>query len=363
MARMAERAVRRGAGAGWRVVLSFAAVAIASGEAAGLDAPTFGRPPLGNGAPGEGLRLEWRAPPECPQEEHVLSQVAVLAAKDEVRWDRFQLIRGQLEPTASGWRLALEFVAADSVRTRVIQSAGCAELADAAAVAIVLAHRSAASATADWDPSPPPAVQREARGAAAPAESAASPSRALGGTDSPKSVRHRGADDDAPRTALAAGVEASLDPITLGAAALGASVGLELRSEAGSASLYAVGFPSVTSRLGAGQAVEIGLWTGGVRGCYGWGQSLDTCLLAELGQVTARGVGLDQAREGRDLWAAPGLSLGLRSTPFDGLVVTTRLSVFHPLVRGRFRIDESEVVHRIPFLGFRAALGVDLPLL
>jgi hypothetical protein len=154
-----------------------------------------------------------------------------------------------------------------------------------------------------------------------------------------------------------------LDPASLGAAALGAAVGLELRSEAWAASLYAAGFPPVTSRLGAAQAVEIGLWTAGVRGCHRWRQGLDACVLAELGQLTARGVGLDQAREGSDPWAAPGLSVGLRSTPFDGFGVTTRLSVLCPLIRGQFRVDESDVVHRIPFVGFRAALGIDVPLL
>jgi hypothetical protein len=361
---MVESEVRRRSRAGLLVLLSFGAVAIARGEAPRRAAPMSAQTPFEPGAPGAGPQLEWRAPSSCPQREVVLSHVAVLAAKDDVSWVRFQLIRGLVEPAGDGWRLVLEFVGGESARKRVMQSEGCAELAEAAAVAIVLAHRTGDGANVEWDAAPPPATGSEAQRAGTGAMSAGSPAPRPGEPEGAGGVRPSElADDEAPHTALSAGAEATLDPTTLGAAAFGASVGLELRSGAWSASLYGAGFPPVTSRLGAVQGVEIGLWTAGVRGCHGWRQGLDACVLAELGQVTARGVELDQAREGRDGWVAPGLSLGLRSTPFDGFGVTTRISVLCPLIRGRFRVDDSDVVHRIPFLGFRAALGIDVPLL
>src|SRR5512147_1255950 len=35
-------------------------------------------------------RLDWRAPAGCPERDDVLSQVAVLASEDGVRWARFE---------------------------------------------------------------------------------------------------------------------------------------------------------------------------------------------------------------------------------------------------------------------------------
>lgn len=361
---MLEWEMRRRSRAGLLGLLSLGAVAIARGETPGRAAPASVQTPFEPGAPGAGPQLEWRAPSSCPQRDVVLSNVGVLAATGDVSWVRFQLIRGLVEPAGDGWRLTLEFVGTESARKRVLQSGGCSELAEAAAVAIVLAHRTGEGANVEWDAARPPATESEAQRAGTVTMSAGSNAPPPGDPDGVVGVRQSElAGDEAPRTSLSAGAEATLDPTMLGAAAFGASAGLELRSGAWSASLYGAGFPPVTSRLGAAQGVEIGLWTAGARGCHGWRQGLDACVLAELGQVTARGVELDQAREGRDAWLAPGLSLGLRSTPFDGFGVTTRISVLCPLIRGRFRVDESEVVHRIPFLGFRAALGIDVPLL
>lgn len=313
----------------------------------------------------DGPRLEWRAPGACPTRDVVLSQVASLAAEDDVSWTRFQRLRATLEPEGAGWRLDLEFEGQGGVRRRVMRGGGCAELAEAAAVAIVLAHRSGEGTTAEWDIAATRAADLEGEPPVTTlAPEAHSPSLELpraaddvGGGTSPG---HAGG---ATGVTVSAGAEAVLDPATLGSAAFGAAAGLALRSGALSARLYAAGFPAVQTRLGTGQAISVGLWTGGLTGCHGWGRGLDTCALLELGQVSASGVGLTQAREGRDLWAAPGLSLGFTSAPFDGFGITTRLSAFHPLIRGRFRVDDGDVVHRIPFVGFRAAVGIDIPLL
>jgi hypothetical protein len=161
----------------------------------------------------------------------------------------------------------------------------------------------------------------------------------------------------------AVGAEALLDPTTLGSVAFGAGAGLDLQVGALSGGLYGAVFPRVETALGAGQAIALGLWTGGARGCLRWGRALDTCAHFEVGQLSAEGVGLVQASQGRDLWLAPGLSAAFTSSPFDGFGVTTRVSLYHPLVRGRYRVDESDLVHEIPALTFRVALGVTIPLL
>jgi hypothetical protein len=320
-----------------------------------------------------GPRLEWRAPASCPTREEVRALVATLAENDRLSWDRFEVIRAQVERQGSGWSLALEFVAAGGVRRRALQSRRCVELAEAAAVAIVLAHRSSegealgasqttGSGDAEGDLSRPPNPLAASPGAA---------SRVAAPIPTPTTpdAEERGAQggsansDHSPEVTLGAAAEVALDPATLGSAAFGAGVGLELGRGEVTAALYGAGFPSAATRVGAGQSIALGLWTGGLRGCYRWGRGLDTCASMEVGALTAEGIGLIQAGRSHDLWAAPGLGASFRSAPFDGFGITTRVTAFHPLVRGSYRVDESEVVHRVPAIGFRATLGIDLPLL
>jgi hypothetical protein len=336
--------------------------------AAGAQASDGGRvqaaPPQPRAANAAEPRLEWRAPAGCPGRDEVLEQVAALAANDEVDWARFEGIRGSVGPDGARWVLVLRFAGQAGLRQRVMNGAGCVELAQAAAVAIVLASRGQSSA-GDWEAEPAPGeIADRAAEPVATAPPAGSPSAAgAGDAGEVGKASFVGSDSDGAALALALDVEALLDPATLGSVALGASAGMRLRFGAFSTGLYGVGLPSATTELAAGEAVAIGLWAGGLRGCHRWGRGLDACVLLELGQVAYEGVGLVGARKGQDLWVAPGLSVGFVSTPFDGFGISTRLSAFHPLIRGQFRVDEAEVVHRIPGIGFRLALGIDLPLL
>ncbi len=293
-------------------------------------------------------RLEWMAPAGCSSRAEVLDQVAALAAQDEVLWSRFEVIRARVTFEGSRWKLALEFEGQGDVRRRALVGGSCSELAQAAAVAIVLAHRRGKDEDAGVTQALPEAV-------------VSAPANETDMTGGGRSAALSDASD--ARLGLSVDLEAAIDPATLGSAALGGAVGIELRLGSLGAALYAAGFPAVAVELGNEQAVEVGLWTSGLRACQRWGRGLDTCALMELGRVSAEGVGLIDASEGGDLWAAPGLSLALTSTPFDGFGIITRLSAVHPLVRGRFRVDESNIVHRIPVVGFRASLGVDVPLL
>lgn len=311
-----------------------------------------------------GPPLTWDAPAGCPGREDVLSHVAALARQDDVRWARFEQIRGRVIRDGGRWSLQLGFIGADgSGGQREMQSGRCDELAEAAAVAIVLAHRSDsgvegdASDAGDGNDTPaasaPTAPDTEPDGSALTATAAA-----------PDAARAPAAPSaNGESASLSVGAEALLDPSTLGGVAFGLGAGLELRAGMLSGGLYGAVFPAVETALGAGQAVSLGLWTGGVRGCLRWGRSLDTCAHFELGQLSAEGVGLLQPSRGRDPWVAPGISAAFISSPFDGFGVTTRVSLYHPLVQARYRVDASDVVHQIPGLAFRFALGVAIPLL
>jgi hypothetical protein len=338
--------------------------------------------PATNAAPASGPRLEWRAPLQCPTRDEVLAQVAALAESERLHWDRFDVIRAGIERKEASWSLALEFVAPGSVHRRLFSSKRCADLAQAAAVAIVLAHRSdeseaddAAGASAPSEPiaAAPPAADTTAADTTAAntaANAAAANTAAPGGATAPEAPAadageylHASSRGSATDVTLAASAEAALDPTTLGTPAFGAVVGVELGLGRIATGLYGAGFPAATTRLALGQSIALGLWTGGLRGCYRWGRGMETCALMELGELTAEGVGLIGARQSHDRWATPGLSASFTSTPFDGFGITTQLSAFHPLERGRYRVNESDVVHRLPTVGFRASLGFNLRLL
>jgi hypothetical protein len=319
-----------------------------------------GMEPVERDAAAEEPPLEWQGPARCPGRDTVLEQVAALAAKEDVSWARFGRIQATVERARIGWVLTLSFEGRGGVRKRVLNGASCAELAQAAAVAIVLASRADPGAAEDWDAGSSQAENGAGNTLVQTPAAAASPAPV---GDAGRVAELAIPEPDGPSPILAFDVEALLDPATLGAAAFGAAAGMDLRLGAFSTGLYAVAFPSVTTRLGAGEAVAVGLWAGGARGCRRWGRGFDACVLVELGRLGFEGVGLVDSRAGHDLWAVPGLSVGFTSTPFDGFGITTRLSAFHPLVRGRFRVDDSEIVHRIPFVGLRAAVGIDLPVL
>src|SRR5688572_30599443 len=73
------------------------------------------------------VRLQWQAPPHCPERDVVLAQVETLVAQDDVSWSRFERIIGALERTGGRWSLALEFAGSGGVRRRVMYGADCKE--------------------------------------------------------------------------------------------------------------------------------------------------------------------------------------------------------------------------------------------
>jgi hypothetical protein len=337
-------------GRGARVLGRLALVWASSARAQSAEAAS----PLDSGV--DAHRLEWRAPPGCPTREEVLAQVAVLAASEDLRWGRFERIVATVEAERSGFRLVVELVGSGGVRGREVASPRCGDLATAAALVIVLAYRGSGWGGVDPEAARPDDLSEPAE----PARERRAPP--LVGADERASSPVESSVDAGPAAALLLHVEAALDPSTLGSAAFGATLGVDVRLGVISAVGYGTFFPSVTTSLDGDQGIALGLWTSGVRGCARWGRGLDTCALLELGQLEAHGVALSRSGRARDVWVAPGLAMGFTSMPFDGFGITAQLAGFHPLVRGRFRVDQNDA-HRIPAFGFRASLGVEIPLL
>ena len=97
--------------------------------------------------------------------------------------------------------------------------------------------------------------------------------------------------------------------------------------------------------------------------------SVSGCGSFELGQLQGRGSGGAVApKTEAALWLAPGLSLRGTATLERTLVVGVEAGVFAPLIRPRFYFSngddaDSETIHQVPVLGFRAqaTLGVRFP--
>ncbi len=252
-------------------------------------------------------RLEWNAPAACPSSLDVANSLSVLLPPDTIEWQRFEVVRGRVTQVAAEWQLDLSFVSRGQVRRRVLHAVHCDDLADAAAVAIVLALSSDAGAVTTAP------VEAASGGTGAAVPSARSPAASEPSPDPPH------VDGAAPALRLEFGAEGLLDPSTLGSAAIGAGISARLRRGAFGVGLFATGFPARRIQVGPGEAIELGLWTSGLRGCYRVQPGLDTCIEGELGQVSAQAVNLREAQKSRDLWAAPGLSVEFASQLLGGV--------------------------------------------
>jgi len=69
----------------------------------------------------------------------VQASLNALQAPETLRWERFDQVRGHIARVAEQWELGLGFLKGSEVRRRTLQARECGDLADAAAVAIVLA--------------------------------------------------------------------------------------------------------------------------------------------------------------------------------------------------------------------------------
>lgn len=290
--------------------------------------------------------LEWSAPAECPGATRVQASLAALVAPGPLRWERFDVVRGQITRSGAEWQLQLQFISGADARRRSLRARECSDLADAAAVAIVLALTA------------PEASTELARAPGSSAPSSLTTDRVT--TDSP--ARDAGGASGSLPLSWAFGAEAVLDPSTMGSAAFGAAALVRLQLGRFASALYGVALPAVRSSLGGAEAIDLGLWAGGARGCWLPSASVAACAGAELGRLSGSGVALRAASRSRDLWLAPALSLELSAPLVGGIRLRSSVAGLMPLVRSRFRVDEQEVVHQLPALALRLGMGLELAL-
>jgi hypothetical protein len=299
--------------------------------------------------------LSWHAPAGCSTATAIRERVTDLLGEPELDLRHVRRVEGRVSQTRDGWALHLTLVDAFGKRERQLASPHCADLAEAAAVAISLAFEAARarerseeaepSAPVERTPAAPPSVEPPAASAAPDSSFVAPPA--------------------APRASTAPepwfGAELWLDGHALPSAAAGASLVAALRLQDLRLGAFAGWLPGVEQSVGPGQSVRFSLLLGGVRACYTLGHGvIDTALCAgfEAGRLSARGAGLLSARSASDLWLAPQLGLELASALSSQLALQLRADAIVPLLRQGYAINETDDVHHVASLGVRAAFGL-----
>lgn len=295
--------------------------------------------------------LVWHAPAGCSTAAAIRERVTDLLGQPELDRRHVRRVEGRVSETREGWALHLTLVDASGSRERQLASPHCADLAEAAAVAISLAFEAArarerSEPSAALEPAPA-APSAEGPASAAPDSPASAPPAA----------------PPAPASGALQpwfGAELWLDGHALPVAAAGTSLVAALRASDLRLGVFAGWLPGVERSVAPGQSVHFSLLLGGVRACYTLGHGvIDTALCAgvEAGRLSARGAGLLSARSTADLWLAPQLGLELASALSSHLALQLRADAITPLLRQGYAVNETDDVHHVASLGVRAALG------
>jgi hypothetical protein len=256
------------------------------------------------------------------------------------------------------WRLRLETLeqrvagegAAPTIRgTREIDGATCAELADAASVAIAVSVRSIAGEPGPTRPAPPAsAPARTSPPPSAPVRAAQSLSRSIEVTPMwrPAFVLALATDTGAlPSTSLGVGLEARVQRRSLRLALLATWFGSQ----------------EVTGANKTGGTFQLAV--GGARACFAPRRGRWTPLACggfELGRLAGTGQGVARPATGEALWRALRADIGVTAA-LNGnaaLLLTGGLAV--PLSRPAFVLDGTELVYRPSRLAMRLAAGLEV---
>jgi hypothetical protein len=246
---------------------------------------------------------------------------------------------------APAWRLRVDTVdrADGSRRTREIAGHGCAELADAAAVAIAM------SVNAD------PGKTDASAGARDPA----APGTAPPVSNTPPSLPPPGRPPREPiRPAIALGLTA--DAGALPGLALGAMLAAELRRGSLRLAVQATLLPSAETRMANGIGGDFQLIAGAVLACFGHGFGRWTggaCAGGEVGRLSGEGMGVSSPRLGSALWLAGRAELAA-DVPIGGrFSFILRAGIAVPTSRPGFVVDGTLRVHQASRVTARSLLG------
>jgi len=255
-------------------------------------------------------------------------------------------ITEQADNLKQTWRVRVDAInrADGSRRSRAITGHGCAELAEAAAVAIAMSADADVHQPAAADDGPPPPPVAAVSTVAPPTPSAAVAKR-------PPPARMQ----------PAVGLALAVDTGALPGVALGSALQASLRRQDLRLVVQAAFFPSQETRVAGGIGGDFQLVLGGLLGCFAHGAerlTLSACAGGEVGRVTGSAIGVSTPRLGSALWAAGRAEVGAELTFASRFLVFVQGGVALPAKRPTFVVDGTVRVHQADGLTARSMLGI-----
>ncbi len=309
--------------------------------------------------------LGWSAPAECPPGHDVGERVSSLLGYTLDQHAERVDFEAEVSATADGtWHLLLRVIRGGKTAERRIDGETCDAVAGAAAVAIALVLKP------DPMAEPEETFEEESADAAEP-EDAEAALREASETPAPEPPSGSNAVSEAPQTpppptnpiGAGARLTAGVDVATFGETAFAADlafgllVGDHWRGE-----LFGRLIPSQRVSVDRGARVDFQWLGGGVRGCaqpVTGSFGLLGCLGVEAGRIEASGQGVSRTQTARVTWLGPlGTVVGFWSLT-DALALAGTAEVAAPLARHEFQIDGIGVVHRLPAVTARFAVGLE----
>jgi hypothetical protein len=302
--------------------------------------------------------LGFRGPPECNRKSEITEGVESLAGRSLVSVDDYDFDVEVEKKGASEWQLVLvtKTRASGALRERRFQGKTCAEVGDAAAVAISMTLRNDSG-----DSAAPPAETKAPPEEPPVAAPAATPTRRDEGPAPAKPAPPNAAEPLSILVGVGALVDAGSLPSvapggTLSAGALLRPLRIELQG-----GLFA---PQKTESA-PNQGGTFNLAFGALVACYEKNpKSVHAlaCLGYELGSLSGEGYGVAEPRSGSSFWHAVRVELGAGLPLSDGLSLSLRAGAAVPLARKAFVLDEAEVVHEPNAVSGRAQAGLEMSL-
>ncbi len=302
--------------------------------------------------PGQALAAElaWRAPESCARAEAVKEQVGKLVGQRlstiegidfeieiEVQPDGRHVLLLRTLPRAAG-------DAPGTPRERTLDGASCAEVSDAASVAMALTIAEREEERSREQAAPLPAPEASA---AEPADDA---------------------EEDAP-TALhvSVGAGALLESGALPAVAIGAQLEAALGYGALRVGLVGALFAAQSGeRAGDDSGARFDFVLGGMVVCGESGAApalhLIACAGMEIGRLAAEGMKVSRSRSGDAAWYAPRADVGAFYALTSSLRAGLRAGVAVPLARPEFVLNGDDRVHKPANVSARLLIGLELRL-
>jgi hypothetical protein len=284
--------------------------------------------------------IEWEAPEACPSASALSERLNVLLGEDARLLGGGAHVRGVVSKDASGYRVVLEVAEAQRRSSREFSSDNCADLTEAAALAIALAVHA-----------------EERAAAAAPIES---PTLGTEVVPPPGDVGAPAPEGLQAKVRWSAGAEGVLDTGALPAVAPGVSILGRAQLARWSVDVHGSLLPMQRLDVGSDQ-VEFGLQLLGLRACD-WFVERSTrvavCAAFEAGRLSASGGTLSPPRQLDDVWLAPGVALEAGQHLGSGWQLLVRGEALAPLLRKQYIVNENARVHAPSSVDLRFSLGL-----